>query len=94
MTNHIHLVVEPGKDAMGISTMMKRVNGRQTAYVNKLEGRSGALWEGRYKASPIQKTFIYSPVAAMSNSIRLKLAWWRALLIIPGRVIRNVLWVE
>ncbi len=34
---------------------MKRVNGRQTAYVNKLEGRSGSLWEGRYKASAIQK---------------------------------------
>ncbi len=33
---------------------MKRINGRQTAYVNKLEGRSGSLWEGRYKASPIQ----------------------------------------
>lgn len=55
MTNHIHLVVEPGKDAMDISALMKRINGRQSAYVNKLEGRSGALWEGRYKASPIQK---------------------------------------
>ncbi|MEZ5525276.1 MAG: transposase [Pseudomonadales bacterium] len=55
MTNHIHLVVEPGKDAKDLSTLMKRVNGRQAAYVNKLEGRSGALWEGRYKASPIQK---------------------------------------
>ena len=40
---------------MSLSTLMKRVNGRQAAYVNKLEGRSGSLWEGRYKASPIQK---------------------------------------
>ena len=55
MANHIHLVLEPGKDAMNVSILMKRVNGRQSAYVNKLEGRSGALWEGRYKASPIQK---------------------------------------
>lgn len=55
MTNHIHLIVEPGKEAMDISTLMKRVNGRQSAYVNKLEARSGALWEGRYKASPIQQ---------------------------------------
>ena len=55
MTNHIHLIVEPGEDPMVISQLMKRVNGRQTAYVNKLEGRSGSLWEGRYKASPIQR---------------------------------------
>jgi putative transposase len=55
MTNHIHIIAEPGKDAMTLSTLMKRVNGRQAAYVNKLEGRSGALWAGRYKASPIQK---------------------------------------
>jgi putative transposase len=55
MTNHIHIIAEPGKDAMALSTLMKRVNGRQAAYVNKLEGRSGALWAGRYKASPIQK---------------------------------------
>jgi len=55
MTNHIHVIVEPGDDARAVSEMMKRVNGRQAAYVNKLEGRSGALWEGRYKASPIQR---------------------------------------
>ena len=55
MTNHIHIIAEPPDDAMTLSTLMKRVNGRQAAYVNKLEGRSGSLWEGRYKASPIQK---------------------------------------
>ncbi|MES9899659.1 MAG: transposase [Sedimenticola sp.] len=55
MTNHIHLIAEPGNDAMALSELMKRVNGRQSAYVNKLEGRSGSLWEGRYKASPIQQ---------------------------------------
>ncbi len=55
MTNHIHIVAEPGADAAVLSQLMKRINGRQAAYVNKLEGRSGALWEGRYKASPIQR---------------------------------------
>jgi REP-associated tyrosine transposase len=33
---------------------MKRLSGRQTRYVNRLEGRSGTLWESRYKSSPIQ----------------------------------------
>jgi putative transposase len=32
---------------------MKRVAGRQTRFVNRLEGRSGTLWEGRFKSSPI-----------------------------------------
>ena len=55
MTNHIHIIAEPGDDAMTISQMMKRVNGKQSAFVNRLEGRTGTLWEGRYKASPIQR---------------------------------------
>jgi len=54
MTNHIHLIVEPAEDASTLSELMKRINGRQTAYINRLEGRSGSLWEGRFKASPIQ----------------------------------------
>lgn len=33
---------------------MKRLAGRQTRYVNRQERRSGTLWEGRYKSSPIQ----------------------------------------
>ena len=32
---------------------MKRVTGKQTRFVNKLEKRTGNLWEGRYKSSPI-----------------------------------------
>ena len=55
MTNHVHLIVEPGDDAGAVSELMKRLAGRQAAFVNKQEGRSGALWEGRFKASPIQR---------------------------------------
>ncbi|AMV70468.1 transposase [Desulfuromonas carbonis] len=53
MTNHIHLVVDPGDRAEAIGKLMKRVAGRQTRYVNRLEGRTGTLWEGRFKSSPI-----------------------------------------
>lgn len=55
MTNHVHLVLEPGEDARTLSLLMKRLAGRHTAYINKQEGRSGTLWEGRFKASPIQR---------------------------------------
>lgn len=39
MTNHIHLILEPMNNAMDLSLLMKRINGRQSAYVNKLERR-------------------------------------------------------
>ena len=55
MTNHVHLILEPGDDEKSISRLMKHLAGRQSAYVNKLEQRTGTLWEGRFKASPIQK---------------------------------------
>ena len=55
MTNHVHLIMELGEKASDISKLMKKLSGRQAAYVNKLERRTGALWEGRFKASPIQK---------------------------------------
>jgi putative transposase len=54
MTNHIHLIVEPGEDVASLSRLMKRLAGRQTRFVNRLEGRSGTLWEGRFKSSPIE----------------------------------------
>ena len=53
MTNHVHLVIDPGDQAENLGLLMKRVAGRQTRYVNKIEKRSGSLWEGRYKSSPI-----------------------------------------
>lgn len=53
MTNHVHLIVDPGENPESLSLLMKRVAGRQTQYINKLEKRTGSLWEGRYKSSII-----------------------------------------
>jgi putative transposase len=53
MTNHVHLILDPGENEENLAKLMKRVAGRQTRYVNKLEKRTGTLWEGRYKSSPI-----------------------------------------
>ena len=53
MTNHVHLAIDPGGDHENLGLIMKRLTGRQTRYVNKLEKRSGSLWEGRDKSSPI-----------------------------------------
>ncbi len=51
MTNHVHLLLDPGDDVKSIGLLMKRLAGRQTRYVNKQEHRTGLLWEGRYKMS-------------------------------------------
>jgi putative transposase len=53
MTNHVHLIIDPGDTPEMLSQLMKRVAGRQTRYVNKLEKRTGSLWEGRFKSSII-----------------------------------------
>lgn len=53
MTNHVHLVVRATDELSAIPQLMKRLAGRQTRFVNSMEGRSGSLWEGRYKVSPI-----------------------------------------
>lgn len=53
MTNHVHLLLAP-EDEKGLGKLMKRLGGRQTRYCNVLEGRSGTLWEGRYKSSVVQ----------------------------------------
>jgi putative transposase len=61
MTNHVHLIVNPGGNPKSLSLLMKRVAGRQTRHVNKLEKRSGSLWEGRFKSSIISsKEYLYS----------------------------------
>lgn len=52
MTNHVHLLIAP-ETVAGLAQLMKRLAGRQTRYHNVLEGRSGTLWESRYKSSPV-----------------------------------------
>ncbi|MFD2110841.1 transposase [Thiorhodococcus fuscus] len=53
MTNHVHLILQPGEAIADLGQFMKRLAGRQTRFVNRQESRSGTLWEGRYKSSPI-----------------------------------------
>lgn len=54
MTNHVHLLLAPGEDTSGLGKLMKGLAGRMTRYRNKLEGRSGTLWESRYKSSVVE----------------------------------------
>jgi putative transposase len=53
MTNHIHLLMTPnGREA--ISATLQAVGRRFVPYINHSYGRTGTLWEGRFKASAVQ----------------------------------------
>ncbi len=54
MTNHVHLLMAPGEAIAGLGQLMKALAARATRYRNRLEGRSGTLWESRYKSSVVQ----------------------------------------
>lgn len=54
MTNHVHLLLAPDESIAGLGLLMKAMAARATRYRNKLEDRSGTLWESRYKSSVVQ----------------------------------------
>jgi putative transposase len=55
MTNHVHLLLGPRDTPSALGEFMKALAGRATRYRNRLERRSGTLWESRYKSSVVQK---------------------------------------
>ena len=54
MANHFHLLIEP-KQKDNVSLLMKLLGGKYVRYINKAYGRSGTLWEGRFKCSLIDE---------------------------------------
>ncbi len=54
MTNHVHLLLMPTDDAMALAKLMQEVGRRATRRWNQRWGRSGTLWESRYKSSVVQ----------------------------------------
>jgi len=53
MTNHIHLLLTAANDN-GCSQLMQGVAQLHTQYVNRTYGRSGSLWEGRFRSCLVQ----------------------------------------
>lgn len=49
MDNHVHLLVTP-PEAGAVGRMMQRLGRNYVALFNGRHGRTGTLWEGRYKA--------------------------------------------
>ena len=52
MSNHFHLLATPAT-VDGLPQMMQAVGRRYVRYFNDRQGRSGTLWEGRYRSTVI-----------------------------------------
>jgi len=50
MTNHVHLLMTP-ETKTGISQLMQSLGRYYVRYINQTYGRTGTLWEGRYKST-------------------------------------------
>ena len=53
MSNHFHLLATPQTES-GLPLMMQAVGRSYVRYFNDSQGRSGSLWEGRYRSTLIQ----------------------------------------
>jgi len=49
MTNHVHLLMTPETE-QGVSQVMQALGRYYVRYINQTYGRTGTLWEGRYKS--------------------------------------------
>lgn len=53
MTNHVHLLITPSTE-VGIAKVMQMVGCSYVLHFNRANRRTGTLWEGRYRATPVQ----------------------------------------
>lgn len=61
MSNHVHLILVP-PDADALDRVMGQSHWRHAQAINRLHGRSGHLWQGRYFSCPLDDEHL---VAAM-----------------------------
>jgi len=78
MPNHYHLLLRPLTDE-GVSKFMKRLNMGYAKYFNEKYQRSGALFEGRYKAILVETEshFIHLPYYIHLNPLDIIAPDWR-----------------
>ena len=56
MSNHIHMLLESHADG-ALPAFVKHIAQKYAQYVNRAFGRSGTLWEGRYKSSAVASDY-------------------------------------
>jgi len=58
MSNHVHLVVVPGR-ADSLAVLFRRVHGRYSQYLNTRRRRTGHLWQQRYFSCPLSESHLW-----------------------------------
>jgi len=53
MTNHVHLLLTP-RTAQAVAQLMRRLDLLYSQYVNRKYGRTGSLWEGRFRSCVVE----------------------------------------
>jgi putative transposase len=80
MDNHVHLLITPG-EAGSLSRLMHTLARNYAGRFNHRHGRTGTLWEGRYKACVVDSSRYFLACSRyISNSTRCVHGWW------PGRM--------
>ena len=71
MSNHVHMLAT-GTAAGSIPLMIQRLGRRYVGYFNYLHGRTGTLWEGRYKSTLVEaeRYFLTCQRYIESNPVR------------------------
>ena len=59
MPNHVHLLVTPSS-AQALARAMQTLGRRYVAAFNRRHGRSGTLWEGRFRTTLIEAPLFYA----------------------------------
>ncbi|MEZ5473346.1 MAG: transposase [Marinicella sp.] len=74
MTNHVHLLMTPS-DETGMSRMIQALSSGYVRYINMTYGRTGTLWEGRYKSSLVdcERYFLIVSRYIEMNPVRAKM---------------------
>lgn len=62
MTNHVHLLLTPQQEN-SVSLLMQALGRFYVQYINKTYGRSGTLWEGRYRATLVDSDYYFLAVS-------------------------------
>lgn len=70
MENHVHLVVVPETED-SLEALLRRVHGRYAHMVNVRKGRTGPLWQNRFRSCPVAEERLGTTVAYVElNPVR------------------------
>ncbi len=98
MSNHVHLVLLPGK-ADDLARAVGRTHFRYSQYINKFHGRTGHLWQGRFYSCALDEPHFMAALRYIEqNPVRAKIVreawkypWSSATAHVEGRDRANLL---